>query len=156
LAQRDQLFIPPIHFTHQGTQQNQDRTNQGNNNSPNLDRSPLVTITSESTPHQFNQSSSSIKVPDTPESPSNTSPAQNSPITHNILFWPSLPLVLPEAQEIICQAFASSTIKTYLAVLKPFSQFWDSQNILITDATNVYFVNYAQHYTSASYSFSVI
>jgi hypothetical protein len=31
-------LFPPIHFTHQGTQENQDRTNQGNNNSPNLDR----------------------------------------------------------------------------------------------------------------------
>jgi hypothetical protein len=95
-------------------------------------------------------------MPPTPEPPAHSPPTKVPQITRDVLFGPSLPLILPEAQEIIQKALATSTTKTYLSVLKPFEKFCQSQGISITEASDVQFVNYAQRFASPSYSFSAI
>jgi integrase len=65
-------------------------------------------------------------------------------------------MMLPAAQEVIRKAIASSTINTYINVLKPFELFCESQSVSLLSATDVDFMNYAQKFACPSFSFSTI
>jgi integrase len=65
-------------------------------------------------------------------------------------------MMLPAAQDVVRKAIASSTINTYLNVLKPFEAFCVSKNVSLLSATDVDFMNYAQKFATPMFSFSTV
>jgi integrase len=103
---------------------------------------------------QNDRPSSSQLLPLLTEPSQNPTPVEKSQASCDLLFGEIGPLVSSAAQQVIRQALAHSTAKSYESVLKPFKEYCENKGIVFANVTDVTFVNYAQKYASPDYAFS--